>query len=77
MVTTGAGANYFLDEFSSGAVGTLFRLVIKRLTCADSQNIGAEAAQLPVADTGDDDQLALGGRHGLGDRHEVFSVKTQ
>lgn len=70
MVTTGAGANYFSDEFSSPLAGTLAIPLIHILTCADGQYIAPEAAHLAVADAGDDDQLAFTAGDGLRDGHQ-------
>src|SRR5215217_6579129 len=66
MGIAGACANYFFDEFESVAL-TLF---VDLATCADGQNFGPEAVELPHADAGDPGELSRVVRHGLGDRHQ-------
>src|SRR5688572_20910664 len=66
MGTAGACANYFSDEFGS----VVLVLGSDVLACADGQDIGSVAVELPRADARDPRQLArfLGG--GLGDRDQ-------
>lgn len=77
MVTTGAGANYFFDEFFSHLVGGLRLGLTPVPTCADVQNGGAEAAQLPRADPGDPGQFPSVAGTASAMAVSVRSVKTQ
>src|SRR6478736_222433 len=72
MVLAAAGANYFFDEFSSDLAVALRLLMTHCPTCADGQDVGPEPGQLPVPDTGDDDQLALAVRCRLRDGHQCL-----